>query len=298
MLRLGVAGAFLTPVYFFCSNIWAQKSTPVPQIHKAVAATQAFPSCLENGILPPLPPSEAKTDRASYEQNVLNFLKDGFYKNWCADKGVRDTGPFANKVYYGTHPAVLVYYSPAIAQWLASGRQGSPPPRSVIIKEQYPPPAARYAGQPLPPVTDWTVMIWDPSGSKDGWYWGEFSSDPKFPMQFDNDQLPFNYPSAGFGIYCLRCHSTASNNFTFASLRNIQGFPGQPVTYPDDGSWRGEPLPAAVHRPLPCIPRFCRRQPPTPASCRFSTQFRGEPGSGTGVAAGNLRFHPRSSGRW
>ncbi|MHC4708051.1 MAG: hypothetical protein ACYS8I_13315, partial [Planctomycetota bacterium] len=31
---------------------------------------------------------------------------------WAVDKQVRDTGPFVNQLYYGTHPAVRIYYSP------------------------------------------------------------------------------------------------------------------------------------------------------------------------------------------
>lgn len=256
---------FIAPAYFLFSSAWAQTS----------------PSCLiDNGRPVPQTPEQASTSRPMGEMAILNYLKDGLYKGWCADKNIRDTGPFINKVYYGTHPAVRVYYSPTFAQWVASGRQGPVPSRSVVIKEQYPPPAARYAGQSMPPVSDWTVMIWDPASSKDGWYWGEFSSDPNSPMQFDDDQFPFNYPSASQGIYCLRCHSTATNNFTFSNLRNIQGFPGQPVIYPDDGSWRGEPLlSGAIHgRP----PATAVIPAPLPANRKFLNIFTSIPGVSRG----------------
>ena len=41
---------------------------------------------------------------------------------WLRDKGVRDTGPYINGKYYGTHPAVRVYYSPGVMSWLMGGR--------------------------------------------------------------------------------------------------------------------------------------------------------------------------------
>jgi mono/diheme cytochrome c family protein len=57
-------------------------------------------------------------------------------------------------------------------------------------------------------------------------------------MTFDDDQFPFQYPWAGFGLYCLRCHSTAEREHTFVALNNVSGFPGEPLTFADDGSWR------------------------------------------------------------
>ncbi len=190
----------------------------------------------------PLPSSVPPDQFVAFEQRVLEFLQNGEYKqlDWCRDKGVRDTGPFLNKVYYGTHPAVRVFYSPKMMGWLIGGRQGPVPDGAMMIKEQYPPPAARYDGMTddqLPKASDWTVMIIDSTGAQDGWFWGEWYEG----MTFDDDQPPFNYPTAGFGLYCLRCHATAEKEFTFASLHNIKDFTGEPITYEDDGSWRDLP---------------------------------------------------------
>jgi mono/diheme cytochrome c family protein len=187
----------------------------------------------------PLPTTVAAAQFVDYEKQILGFLQRGEYKalRWCVDKGVRDTGPFIEGVYFGTHPAVRIYYSPTIMRWLLAGRQGTIPDGAMIIKEQYPPPAGRYAGlteDQLPRVSDWTVMIKDSQGSKDGWFWGEFFD----TMTFDDDQIPFQYPWAGFGLYCLRCHATAEREHTFAALNNIKGFRGQPLTFFDDSSWR------------------------------------------------------------
>src|SRR5882672_6501607 len=59
----------------------------------------------------PLPGSMAAAD---YERRLFEFLNREQYKKlgWLRDKRVRDTGPYLNGVYYGTHLAVRIYYSP------------------------------------------------------------------------------------------------------------------------------------------------------------------------------------------
>lgn len=199
----------------------------------------------------PLPSTVPPAEFVTFEKRVLAFLQNGDYKQlgWCQDKGVRDTGPFSKGVYYGTHPAVRIFYSPEAMKWLIKGRQGELPDGAMIIKEQYPPPASRYAGMAdnqLPRVIDWTIMIKDARGAKDGWFWGEFFDG----MNFDDDGPSFSYPWAGFGLYCLRCHATAEKELTFSALRNINGFPGQPIVFPNDGSWRPTPPPNPPIMPL------------------------------------------------
>ena len=205
----------------------------------------------------PLPTTVPPSEFVSFESRVLAFLQSGQYRQlgWCRDKGsehspVRDTGPFAKGVYYGTHPAVRIYYSPRAMKWLVDGRQGPIPDGAMIIKEQYRPPAARYSGlsdDQLPKVTDWTIMIKDSAGAKDGWFWGEFFDG----MAFDDDKPPFQYPWASFGQYCLRCHATAEKEHTFSALKNIQGFPGQPIEFSNDGSWHRQPFARPPHRISP-----------------------------------------------
>ncbi|HEX3468504.1 MAG TPA: hypothetical protein VHT05_10530 [Candidatus Elarobacter sp.] len=164
---------------------------------------------------------------------------------WCADKYVRDTGPYVHGQYYGTHPAVRIYYSPEMMAWLRNGRHGVPADGAVVIKEQYPAPAAMYGnerGDALKPL-DWTVMIRRSSASRDGWFWAEVytktTPDGK-GMTFGGTQ----YPNAGFGLYCLRCHASANVATTFASLDNIKGYPGEPLVFKVDDTWRTPP-PAA-----------------------------------------------------
>ncbi len=123
------------------------------------------------------------------------------------------------------------------------------PDGAVLIKEQYQPPAARHAGKTeeelRADLQSWTVMIKDSKGSRDGWFWSNPAPDTKpADNHFKNE-----HPVSGFGHYCTRCHgSTQSpgvdgpadprNEFTFASLRNVDGFPGEPLLFRVDDSWR------------------------------------------------------------
>lgn len=189
----------------------------------------------------PLPSS---LDPDEFHDRLLAFLESGEYAKlkWCEDKRVRDTGPWIDGKYYGVHPAVKVYYSPEVVSWLVSDRLGSIPDGAMIVKEMYSPgPAARWQDQPLKPKS-WTVMIKDSKGSKDGWFWGDlWTSDPPMPKPSSNYKPPFNVPSEGYGLACIHCHASAEKEFTFASLKNIKGFPGDPITYFVDNTWRTPP---------------------------------------------------------
>ncbi len=215
-------------------------SAPAPQV-----ATPISPD------IPGLPfPLPSTVSRDEFQPKLYRFLTDLTYRNlpgWRRDKGVRDTGPFLDGVYYGTHPAVRCYYSPQAFAWMKAGRVGKIPDGAMIIKEMYNPPAARYAGlnpDTSLPMPTWTCMIKDSAGSKDGWYWVYFDSNPNSttpptPQPVDSDSPPFTYPNSGFGSYCVQCHTSANGEeFTFAALENVAGEPGRPITYEDDGSWR------------------------------------------------------------
>ncbi|MCA9129403.1 MAG: cytochrome P460 family protein [Planctomycetales bacterium] len=184
-----------------------------------------------------------------FEAKLFQFLNERKYVQlgWLADKQVRDTGPFINGNYYGTHPAVRIYYSPEIIEWLAGGRQSVIPDGAVIVKEQYEPPAARHENLDDDALwqllQSWTVMVKDSRGSHDGWFW---SNPAKGQQLVDYFAYPFEEPYSGFGLYCLRCHGATkspgiSNEYTFASLRNIAGFPGEPLLFRVDDSWRESP---------------------------------------------------------
>ena len=173
-----------------------------------------------------LPPDE-------YQKKLLDFLASQEYVKlkWCEDKLIRDTGPYIDGVYYGTHPAVRVFYSPEVMEWLLKNRQGTIPDGAMIIKEMFPGPAGKYQDGPQPKVNDWTVMVKDSKASRDGWYWGGYWTGSPMPKPSHSYDPPFNYPNDGFGISCLHCHAAAEKEFTFSTLNNIKGFPGDPLTF-------------------------------------------------------------------
>ena len=188
-----------------------------------------------------LPPGEP----ADFERRLLAYFGSLKYRalGWCVDVGVRDSGPFLNQVNYGTHMAVRVYYSKEVRDWLLGGRQGSIADGAVIVKEQYMPPAQPwsdlYAGKPPGSPGDWVFMIKNSKASHDGWFWGEVWNNPTFsPMNFNDS---YQYPNAGYGLYCLRCHASAEKESTFSSLANMEGYAGTdgewPMAYRVDNSW-------------------------------------------------------------
>jgi Cytochrome P460 len=198
-----------------------------------------------------------------FESRLYKFLDDHLYDqqpghlHWARDKKVRDTGDYRDKVSYGTHPAVKVYYSPTVIAWLKGGRQGALPDGAVMVKEQYPPPAVRYDGlgdeELRERLTSWTVMIKDSRGSKDGWFWADYAPQrDQAPVQSQQiphtSEFPFIYPSTGFGQYCIRCHASAEREFTFAALKNVEGFPGDPLTFRVDDSWKTPGGPSQLAR--------------------------------------------------
>ena len=203
-----------------------------------------------------LPLPSTLTNR-EFEELLYPFLNARRYVTlgWSKDKGIRDTGPYRNGVYYGTHPAVRVYYSPEMIAWLETDRSTPLPDGAMVIKEMYPPPAARYQGAEDSTVpTQWTVMVRDKAGAHDGWYWSYYSSNPggttpPTPQPPDNNDPPFDYPNSGFGQYCVRCHGSAESSLTFVSTENIEGFAGTPKTYEVDNSWISDTDPGPVPHP-------------------------------------------------
>lgn len=220
-------------------------------------ALAAAPAAPERDFPFALPHTVAPEKLADYEKDVLAWLQSRAYDtelHWRGDKGIRDTGPWINDVYYGTHKAAKIYYSPAVIAWLQSDRNGELPDGAIIIKEQFDAPAARWENTTPPPLSDWTIMVKDSKGSADGWWWAELYTG----MVFDDHAYPFQYPNAGFGIYCTRCHASAEKESTFSALNNIEGFDGEPLTFRVDDSWRDEAA-RKPHHSIPPAPA-----PPTP----------------------------------
>ncbi len=217
------------------------------------ASTQAQTSPCANGKESglPLPSSFLPAKLPEFQTQLKSFLTSGKYKNlnWCEDKKLRDTGPFVNNVSYGVHPAVKIYYSPAVINWLLRKDSGRAiPDGAMIVKEQYTAPAARYQLKPPTAINGWTIMIKDSKGAQDGWYWAEMWES----QCVDNNNPPFAYPYAGFGLYCVRCHASAEKEHTFTYSKNIKGFPGDPDSYYVDLSWASGQ--ATGHAPAPAQP--------------------------------------------
>ena len=102
-----------------------------------------------------------------------------------------------------------------------------------MVKEMFPPPTSHCKGVELThlfPENGGALMVRDSEASYDGWYWGWFGWGegdwaPTWPATSAH-----GYPNTGFGLYCTNCHSSAQDQ-TFASLRNIKGEPGEPLTF-------------------------------------------------------------------
>ncbi len=179
------------------------------------------PAC---NLAPTLPPS---TNTSAFETALRAFLNARCYETlgWTRDPFVRDTGPYIQGDYYGTHPAVRVWYSPDVAVWMKLPPETRATTRiadnAIIVKEMFQPPAATYAVPPKNSDTEgWTVMVRDANGSFDGWYWsGYFIGDPPLSTDMGNTK----YPSAGYGNYCVNCHASAAAERTYATMRNAEG---------------------------------------------------------------------------
>ena len=198
-------------------------------------------------------------DLAAYEDALNDFLSAYCHRDagagWERDKRVRDVGPYAGILdgasfdgpkYFGTHAPVLIWYSPDMAAWIkrhrpaegegaASATPPAPPAGAIMIKEMYPSPAARCAGEPAERLepTGVALMVHAPALAQDGWFWGFW--DPSSPGEaFVNDwpaPAGNRLPYMGFGQYCVNCHASARDFQTFADAKNIEGQPGEPNVY-------------------------------------------------------------------
>lgn len=152
---------------------------------------------------PPLGPGWV-TESDKYAERVQAFLRSFAYRsaplNWLHDASWRLTGPYQgcppDGHDKGPHPAVRIYYSPEVIDWMCRYRQGENqlpdaadmPDGAMIIKEMISVSdvaLARIPGtdklwiKPMPDkpadyydqnVQSWTIMIKDKQGAADGWY--------------------------------------------------------------------------------------------------------------------------------
>lgn len=218
----------------------------------------------------PLPHSLPLLD---YENVLFPFIAKREYVDlgWKRDKGWRDTGPFVFNMSFGIHPAVRMYYSPEIMDWLEAGRTGGIPDGAIVVKEMANSPAARYNEHyaelveqyPNDPgkVADemaeytydtgglnWTVMVKDSKLSHGGWFFASVYFANKADMQarkpvIDTFKPPYKHTPLGGGGdgMCMRCHASAAEELIFSALENIEGYPGEPLIFRVDESWRHLP---------------------------------------------------------
>lgn len=195
-----------------------------------------------------------------YQKQLYPFVADRAFakEGWTRDKSWRDTGPFILGTSYGTHPAVRIYYSPEVITWLEGGRKGAIPDGAMAVKEMATPPSARYNEylemltymHPDDPAKveelmieylrkdgglNWTVMVKDSSISHGGWFFASVAQS----ADIDTFEPPFSPATglAGDGM-CMRCHASATEELIFSSLDNIEGYPGEPMIFRVDESWR------------------------------------------------------------
>jgi hypothetical protein len=217
-----------------------------------------------------------------YEGKLATFLRNFCHRDqalgWKRDKRVRDTGPFIGIFkdgkwvgsYQGTHAPVVTWYSPDMFEWLKANRPETHPPVSdpspvpdgaIMVKEMYPPPISQCIDADpvrLFPLNGGAIMVRAGGASRDGWFWGWFgwkegSWAPSWPAQADS-----GYPNMDFGLYCTNCHSSARDNQTFASLRNIEGEPGEPLVFLSHDFY------LSPHFPSPSQGRERSAAPPAP----------------------------------
>jgi hypothetical protein len=147
------------------------------------------------------PPLASLADKNMYDQEVLQpFLRNREYValGWKHDVQWRFTGPYlgtiGNGKSFGTHPAVRVYYSPKVIDWLCGGRVGSLPDGAMIVKEMHGiEPCLDIALDSQgcmmiktdPDPGSWTAMIKASAVSQDGWYWAGISQAPDEPPMFE-----------------------------------------------------------------------------------------------------------------
>lgn len=236
---------------------------PAEQSEPLVATDPALCASLAEAVRDP---SALPLDQ--YEEQLNAFFGHYCHRDpasgWERDKYVRDTGPFTATLAdgswtgqgFGTHAPVVIWYSEEMIGWLEENRpeDGSgpadPPPvpdGAIMVKEMYPYPASRCAEVDpdyLQPTSGAAVMIRDNDASHDGWFWGWYGFGPDSGWAPDYPNPDNSLPNMGFAQYCMNCHASAVDNLTFASLQNIEGHPGQPLTFLSQDFFIEEPSPS------------------------------------------------------
>jgi hypothetical protein len=139
--------------------------------------------------LPPPAPISDPAAKNAYDEQLRAFLRGQEYRElgWVADRRWRLTGPYVGPLgagkSYGVHPAVRIWYSPEVVDWMCAGREGEPADGAMIVKEMHAidarelgiDPSAECMRIDAEPETiepeSWTVMVRASQATHDGWYW-------------------------------------------------------------------------------------------------------------------------------
>ncbi len=166
-----------------CGQMPWDKQHPMPDFGKPV-------------VLPAPPASLNDLDAKNrYDEALVTFInqRDYIKMGWKADKNWRMTGPYVGKIgegkSFGVHPAVKIYYSPEVTEWLCKNREGELPDNAMIVKEmrsindslniQLNDDGCMEIPDPDLPAESWAIMVKHNDFSHDGWYWAGFSDSVK-----------------------------------------------------------------------------------------------------------------------
>src|SRR5262245_10172092 len=114
---------YRAPLAFFLIMLYAIAVTRLTTLSLAQQTNQTppQPQCRVSFPLP----NASEIGTKKFEKLLYDFLDQGCYKKWVSDSQIRNTGPFINRLSYGTHGAVKILYSPEAWEWLkVKDRQG------------------------------------------------------------------------------------------------------------------------------------------------------------------------------
>ncbi|MEX0916017.1 MAG: hypothetical protein WDZ60_08990, partial [Wenzhouxiangellaceae bacterium] len=162
-------------------------------------------------VLPAPPASLNNLDAKNrYDEALVTFINQRGYidKGWKSDMNWRLTGPYVGKPgsgkSYGVHPAVKIYYSPEVTEWMCGNRQGELPDNAMIVKEmrsiderldiELNDEGCMEIPDPDLEAESWAIMVKHADFTHDGWYWAGFSASPKDPDHPDKVTFIGNPP--------------------------------------------------------------------------------------------------------
>ena len=142
----------------------------------------------------------------AFDGALRKFLRAQVYtqlSGWGFDQNWRMTGPYVGEFgsgqSYGVHPAVRVYYSPEMVDWMCGNRKGEIPIGAMIIKEMAninedlgivkPDNCMHIPDDDKRIPSSWTVMF-RTDVTHDQWYWANPTNTPKKADPVNGDGNP------------------------------------------------------------------------------------------------------------